>query len=133
MRAALLDTSVLVEGRAFVERAVAGFDEVAISAVSVGELTYGLVAAGADWERRFARQARCEWVRRTFVPLPLDTRAAVEYGRIRGLLSLNGRRGGARSLDLMFAATARANGMALITRDADDLRGAESLVEIVAV
>ena len=133
MRAALLDTSVLVEGRDFVERAVAGYDEVAISAVSVGELTYGLVAAGADWERRFARQARYEWVRRTFVPLPLDTRAAVEYGRIRGLLSLNGRRGGARSLDLLIAATARANGMALITRDADDLRGAESLVEIVAV
>ena len=133
MRAALLDTSVLVEGREFVEQALEGFDEAAISSVSVGELTYGLIAAGADWERRFARQARYEWVRRTFVPLPLDARAAVEYGRIRGLLAADGRRGTARSLDLLIAATALANGMALVTRDAGDLRGAERLVEIVAV
>ena len=40
---------------------------------------------------------------------------------------------GARSLDLLIAATALASDLPLYTRNPDDFRGTESLVDIVAV
>jgi hypothetical protein len=69
-----------------------------------------------------------------FDPLPFDSDAARAYGRIFAAVSAAGRKArGARAVDLLIAATALSTGLPLFTRNADDVRALDDLIDIVVV
>jgi predicted nucleic acid-binding protein len=127
----LLDTSVVI---ALDELSIASLPgEAAISALTLAELAAGPHAT-TDPVERARRQDRLQRCEATFEPLPFDLAAARAYGRVLAAVVEQGRTARARrAVDLMVAATALATGLPLYTRDPDDLRGLDALVDIVAV
>lgn len=124
---ALLDTSVLVASS---PGPLEG--ELAISTVSLGELHFGVLVASSD-EVRAERLRRIATLERTFSALPVDAAVARHYGRLAAAVVAAGRAPRARAMDLLIAATAVAHGARLYTRNAENLRGLEDLVEVVAL
>ncbi len=127
----LLDTSVVIDlgvlSRDMLPK------RLAISAVTLAELAAG-PAAARDSDIRARRQEQLQRAESTFNPLPLDVSVARAYGRIVGaVVAAKRKHRGARSLDLLIAATALANQLPLYTRNPDDFTGLESLIDIVAV
>jgi len=125
----IIDTSVVID----LEHVPAGDlpSELAVSAVTLAELAAGPHAT-PDPQERARRQDRLQRAEATFEPLPVDANVARAYGRIYAAVSGAGRKArGARSLDLLIAATALASDLPLYTRNPDDFRGTESLVDIV--
>ena len=121
----LLDTSVLIA-----QDVDPLPDLLAVSAISVAELHFGvLVARTAD--ARALRLARLSRVQRRFAPLPVDEAVAESYGQIAAHVAAAGRQPRARTMDLLIAATAHVHGAVLYTRNADDFRGLEGFVEVV--
>lgn len=131
MAAGLLDTSVVIawDDRAVVEALP---DEVAVSAVTVAELAAGPHLASSAVERA-NRQARLQQVEAMFEPLPFDAVAARSYGLIVAAVIEAGRSHRSRVADLLIAATAHANGLALYTRNQDDFAGLAKLVSVVGM
>lgn len=130
-RRGLLDTSVVI---ALHDISLASLpEEPAISALTLAELAAGPHAT-TDPSERALRQDRLQRTEATFDPLPFDLAAARAYGRVLAAVVEQGRTARARrAVDLMVAATALAGGLPLYTRDPDDLRGLEGLVEVVTV
>jgi toxin FitB len=106
--------------------------EPAISVVSVAELQSGVLVAKSDAVRA-DRLARLSGLQRRFDPLPVDDVVADYYDRLAARVVASGRQPRARSMDLLIAATAPAHHATLYTRNADDLRGLQDLVDIAAV
>lgn len=105
--------------------------ELAVSAITVAELSAGPHAT-ADAAERARRQDRLQRVTATFDPLPFDDAAARAYGRVFAAVSAAGRKArGARAVDLLIAATALAAGLPLYTRNGDDFRSLDGLLELV--
>lgn len=130
-RRGLIDTSVIID--------LDDLDpmllpvEIAVSAITMAELAAGPHAT-ADTAERARRQDRLQRAEATFHPLPFDDDAARAYGRIYAAVAGAGRKArGARAVDLLIAATASAADLPLYTRNPADLRGTESVVEVVAV
>ncbi len=120
----VLDTSVLVgpdpgpiEG------------DIAISAISLAELHFGVLVA-ADDAARAERLRRLAVIERTFDALPVDEVVAREYGRLAAAVVAIGRQPRARMADLLIAATAAAHDATLWTRNPADLVGLEQLITI---
>lgn len=123
----ILDTSVLVAP------SVDPIDaELAISAVSVAELHFGVLVT-SDPVVRAERLRRLVLVERRFVPLPVDEAVAASYGTLAAAVVAAGRKPRGRSLDLLIAATAHAHSARLYTRNSADFVGLEGLVEVVPV
>jgi len=123
----VLDTSVLIANDL---RPLPG--ELAISVISLAELHYGvLVARSAD--ARATRLARLSGLHKRFDPLPVDDPVAESYGRLAARIVATGRQPRGRVMDLLIAATAHAHGATLYTRNPDDLKGLEDLIDVVAV
>jgi hypothetical protein len=123
----LIDTSVLID----LDQLGPGQlpTEVAISA----ELTAGPHAT-TDSAERARRQDRLQRAEATFDPLPFDTAAARAYGRIYAAIAARGRKArGPRAVDLLIAASALAGNLPLYTRNVDDFRGIEHLVDVVGI
>lgn len=128
---ALLDTSVLI-AVAQGEQTDALDGDLAISVVSLAEIHFGVLVARVDIIR--ARRLRLlTGMQRTFDALPVDDAVAASYGELAAAVVSVGRHPRARSLDLLIAATAHAHGARLYTRNANDLRGAGDLLDVVAV
>lgn len=72
-------------------------------------------------------------VEATFDPLPYDQGTARFYGQICAAVRAAGREPRERASDLMIAATAASNQLPLYTANPDDFKGAEGLVEVVAI
>lgn len=124
---AILDTSVVIATD------VGPLDgELAISAVTLAELHYGVLAASQQGVRA-ERLRRLLTIQRHFNALPLDEAVAESYGRIAAAVAVTGRKPRARSLDLLIAATAHAHSARLYTRNPADFRGLDGLVSVVAV
>jgi toxin FitB len=123
----ILDTSVLIADDV---APVPG--ELAISAVSLAELHFGVLLARDD-DARARRLSRLSAMQRRFDPLPVDEAVAESYGLLASHVVKAGRQPRARVMDLLIAATARAHDAALFTRNSQDLHGVEGLVEIVVV
>jgi hypothetical protein len=123
----LLDTSVLIDhGQLDLARLP---DEAAVSAVSVAELAAGPHTTD-DRAERARRQDRLQWVTATFEPLPFDAESARAYGRVVGAVRAAGRKERRRMADLLIAATASSNGLALYTRNPSDFAGLAGVVEV---
>ena len=124
---AVLDTSVvLASGLGRLD------GELAVSAATLAELHFGVLVTG-DPQRRAERLRRLAVLEHAFVPLPVDEHVARSYGRLAAAVAATGRQPRARVMDLLIAATAHAHEARLYTRNAEDLRGLEDLVEIIAV
>ncbi len=107
--------------------------EVAVSTITMAELADGPHPA-EDAVERARRQDRLQRAEAAFDPLPFDSEAARAYGRNYAASASSGRKpSGPRALDLLIAATACSTGLPLYTRNEEDFRGLEGLVEIVAV
>jgi predicted nucleic acid-binding protein len=127
----LLDTSVIIELDQL-EPDVLPL-EVAVSALTMAELAAGPHAT-ADPAERARRQDRLQRAEAAFDPLPFDGEASRAYGRVYAVVSAAGRKArGARAVDLLIAATACAEGLPLYTRNPDDFRAIEGLVEVVSI
>lgn len=124
---AVLDTSVVLgAGVAPLE------GELAISAATLAELHFGVLVARSA-AARAERLRRLSILQRQFDALPVDEAVAASYGQLAAAVVAAGRRPRARAMDLLIAATAHAHSARLYTRNADDLRGADELVDVVAV
>lgn len=131
MAAGLLDTSVVIDwDDPVVTDALP--DEVAISAITLAELTTGPHLAATASERA-VRQARLQQVETTFDPIAFDRDAARSYGQIVAAVAVAGRSHRPRMADLLIAAVAHANRLDLYTRNPDDFAGLDDLVTIVGV
>ena len=127
----LLDTSVVIDwDDPDVARALP--DEVAISAITVAELAAGPHVT-TDAAERARRQVHLQRVESQFEPLPFDAEAARSYGLMVAAVVDTGRSHRSRVADLLIAATAHANGLALYTRNPDDFAGLREVIQVVAV
>ncbi len=127
----LIDTSVVID----LEQLDSGElpVEVAISCLTLAELAAGPHAT-EEPEERARRQDRLQRTEAAFDPLPFDAEAARSYGRIYAAITAAGRKArGPRAVDLLIAATAHASSLPLYTRNPDDFRGLEDLLDIVTV
>jgi predicted nucleic acid-binding protein len=120
---ALLDTSVLIGPES------PGDVEGAISVASLAELHFGVLVT-ADERERARRVQRLGVIEATFNPLPVDADVAREWGRLAAAVASRGGRPRRRAIDLAIAATANVHQVPLLTRDREDLRIIEDLVEV---
>ena len=131
MSAGLLDTSAVID---WDDPAVVAAlpEESAVSAVTLAELAAGPHLAWTVAESA-RRQARLQQVEAAFDPLPFDAAAARSYGQVVAAVAAGGRFRRRRVVDLLIAATAHANGLAVYTRNPDDVAGLGDLVHTVRV
>ena len=120
---AVLDTSVLIAETGPSE------GDVAISAVSLGELQFGLLLARTP-EERARRAARLAAVEAAFVPLPVDARVGREWGALAALVAARGAQPRRRQADLLIAATAKVHSAVLLTHNVADFAQVMDLVEV---
>lgn len=111
MSAALLDTSVVIDG-------IGSFAEVpgqmAISVITIGELRAG-VRLATEPSARAMRQRRLNAIREVFDPIPVDEEVAEHYGDVLAAARSAGRT--TKATELLIIATAAATGRVLLTRD----------------
>ena len=125
----LLDTSVVIDLEDIDPSRLPG--EVAVSVITMAELAAGPHAT-TDAHERARRQDRLQRAEAAFDPLPFDAEAARAYGRLYAAVVASGRKArGMRAVDLLIAATACAANLPLYTRNRDDLRAVEKLVEVI--
>jgi toxin FitB len=120
----ILDTSVLLGPHPDL-----GDAEVAISAISLAELHFGVLVARTPHVRA-ERVRRLGAIENAFDALPVDDAVARNYGQLAAAVAAAGRQPRARVADLLIAATARTHEAELWTRNPDDLTGLESLITI---
>lgn len=123
----MYDTSVVID----VEKVDLGEytdAAVVVSAVTVGELAYGLGASDAD-----AREARLRRVLAAYEVAPFGVEEAKIYGVLAGMVRASGRNPRPRRLDLQIAATASAARLPLLTMNPRDFTGLSPLVDVVPI
>jgi predicted nucleic acid-binding protein len=123
--AVLLDTSVVIDVEK-VDRGEYADAAVVVSAVSVGELAFGLDAPDRD-----AREARLARVLHSYEVMAFGVEAAKIYGVLASLLRATGRNPRPRRLDLQIAATVASARLPLLTLNPDDFRGVAPMVDVV--
>ena len=131
MSEGLVDTSVVID---WDDPAVIAAlpDVVAISTITLAELAAGPHLAGDPLERA-RRQARLQQVESLFEPLDFDLAAARSFGQAVAALTVAGRSHRSRVADLLIAAVAHANKLALYTRNPQYFMGLSSLITVEAV
>ena len=128
--AAVMDTNIIAALRLYDPAELP--DTMLITAITLGELSFGPHATD-DPAKRAGRVAVLQHVEATFDPLPYDQGAARLYGQICAAVRAAGRESRKRASDLMIAATAASVELPLYTANPDDFKGAEGLVEVVAL
>ncbi len=116
-------------------------DEMAISAVTLAELSAGPHEVRPDEEQDFyferaERARRLDVLQRAeheFDPIPFDADAARAYGRVTAAVIAAGRKPRRGAVDLMIAATAVANQLPLFSTNPSDFAGLDDLVTVVSV
>jgi predicted nucleic acid-binding protein len=127
----LLDTSVvIVHTEEELEAALP--EELAISVATLAELHYGVLVA-SDAETRRQRLSRLGQVEAMFNPLPIDAGVARAFAAIAHAVKTGGGQPCARVMDLWIAATALAYKLPLYTRNFEDFKLLQELVEIKAI
>lgn len=130
-RRGVLDTSVVIDLDSIEPARLPA--EIAVSAITMAELAAGPHAT-SDPDERGRRQDRLQRAEAAFNPLPFDGNAARAYGRIFAAVTASGRKArGARAIDLLIAATALGADLPLYTRNGDDFRTVDRLLEVVTI
>ena len=124
---ALYDTSVVIAVED-VDLGVYVDAAVVVSAVTIGELAYG-VGAGD----RAAREQRLRRVLAGYEVAPFGVEEAKLHGVLAELVRIAGRNPRPRRLDLQIAATAAAARIPLLTMNPDDFIGIAPLVDVVPI
>ncbi len=119
----LLDTSVLIG-----ELPPPDDVEAAISVVSITELHFGVLVADDDDERAL-RTARLSVVEATFDPLPVSVEVARAWGQLAAAVTRRGGNPRRRQIDLAIAATAKVEGVPLLTENIGDFQIIDDLVD----
>jgi len=101
-----------------------------ITAITLAELHQG-VAMAKQADVRAARTETLGAALVEFDPLPFDGDAAARYGSLVGSVIAAGRDPRPRRMDLMIAAIASSRGLPLYTRNAEDFKGLDGLLEVV--
>ena len=131
----LLDTDILILRRSIAPELLP--DELAISAVTLAELSAGVhLVRGDDPQARAERARRTDVLQRAeneFDPIAFDAHAARTFGRISAAVQDAGRTPRRRVADLMIAAVAAAQGLPLYTTNPDDFAGLDGIVEVARV
>lgn len=115
--------------------------EMAISAITLAELSGGpheVRPRGEQqrYDEHAERARRLDVLQRAeseFDSVPFDAEAARIYGRIAAAVIAFGRKPRRRVADLMIAATAVAEDLALFTTNPDDFAGLDKLLTVVPV
>jgi predicted nucleic acid-binding protein len=126
-RVVLYDTSVVID----IEQVDLGEhldDAVVVSAVTVGELAYGI-----GLKDQAARELRLRRVLNSYEVVPFGVEEAKLYGVLADLVRAAGRNPRPRRLDLQIAATAAAARLPLLTMNLDDFLGVSRLVDVVPI
>lgn len=127
----LIDTSVVIDLEHLDDDALPS--ELAVSALTFAELAAGPHASD-DPAERARRQDRLQRAEAVFDPLPFDAAAARAYGRVYAAVAAASRKArGTRAVDLLIAATALAHDLPLFTRNADDFRHLDGLIDVIAI
>ena len=131
----LLDTNILVLRRVIDPAELP--DEVAISAVTLAELSAGAqLVEGDDADARAERARRADVLQRAeneFDPIPFDAEAARMFGRISAAVRAVGRTPRRRIVDLMIASVAAAAELPLYTTNPGDFAGLDEIVRVMPV
>ncbi|MFF0148370.1 hypothetical protein ATK36_6039 [Amycolatopsis sulphurea] len=102
-----------------------------LTAVTMAELHQGVAMAKAPAVRA-ARTEKLGAAIVDFVPLPFDGEAAARYGTLVALVLAAKRNPRPRRMDLMIAAIASSRDLPLYTRNADDFKGLDGMIEVIA-
>ncbi|MEV5652741.1 hypothetical protein AB0L57_31205 [Nocardia sp. NPDC052254] len=103
-----------------------------LTAITMAELSQG-VAMAKDPPTRTIRSEQLGAAIRDFDALPFDEQAAIRYGTLVALVLVGKRNPRPRRMDLQIAAIASARGLPLYTRNVDDFKGLDSMLEIIEV
>lgn len=127
----VIDTSVIIDLETIDPEVLPA--ELAVSSITLAELAAGPHATD-DPEERARRQDRLQRAEAAFDPLPFDADSARAYGRIFSAVTASGRKArGARAVDLLIAATACAEDLPLFTRNGEDFRSLEGVLDVYEV
>ncbi len=126
----LLDTSVVIDLHS-ITNAQSLPPEPRISAITLAELSVGPLVAKSQAEQ-IKRQGVLQQAEASFDPLPFDENSARAFGSVAAQLRSGGSKSKARAFDALIAATARANGLPLYTRNVADFADIAGL-EVVEV
>jgi predicted nucleic acid-binding protein len=135
----LLDTNIMILRRWLDPAELPA--EMAISAVTLAELSAGLheVRRNEDqssYDEHDERARRLDVLQRAeneFDPIPFGLEAARAYGRVAAAVIAAGRKPRGRVADLMIAAVALTENLALFTTSPDDFAGLGNLLTVVPV
>lgn len=135
----LLDTNILILRRWVDPDELP--DEMAISAITLGELSAGPHQVRpddqqAEYHEHAERARRLDVLQRAeneFDPIPFDADAARAYGRVTAAVIAAGRRPRRRAVDLMIASTAIAAGLPLFTANPGDFAALAGLLAVIPV
>jgi predicted nucleic acid-binding protein len=135
----MLDTNILIMRR-WVDPAELP-DEMAISAITLAELSAGPHLVRADGEQteyheHAERARRLDVLQRAeneFDPIPFDSEAARAFGQVTAAAVAAERTPRRRTADLMIASTAIAAGLPLFTTNPADFAGLTGLLAVVPV
>jgi predicted nucleic acid-binding protein len=131
----LLDTNIVILRRAIEPDELP--DEMAISAVTLAELSAGVhLVSGDNAEAITERARRADVLQRTeneFDPIPFEAESARAFGRISAAVQARGRSPRRRIADLMIASIAAAAGLPLYTTNPADFDGLDGIIDVVAV
>lgn len=103
-----------------------------LTAVTLAELHQGVTMA-KDPVTRATRMEKLGAAVADFDPLPFDGDAAARYGTLVSLTIAACRDPRPRRMDLMIAAVASVRGLPLFTRNAEDFKGLDSVVTVIAI
>ncbi len=126
----ILDTSVIIDAAQVDVSELA--DELVISSITLAELAAGPLAT-RDVVEQAIRQERLQWAESSFDAVPFDARTAHAYGRVYALIRKTDRKPRGRIADALIAATALAYKVPLFTRNVDDFKGVDTVVDVVSV
>ncbi|MFP1155377.1 type II toxin-antitoxin system VapC family toxin [Mycobacterium sherrisii] len=131
----LLDTNIVILRRAINPDELP--DEMAISAVTLAELSAGVhLVSGDNTEAIEERARRADVLQRAeseFDPIPFETESARVFGRISAAVHARGRTPRRRMADLMIASIAAAAALPLYTTNPADFDGLDGVIRVVAV
>src|SRR6516165_6022461 len=131
----LLDTNIVILRRAIHPAELP--DEMAISAITLAELSAGVHLVNGDTaaviEERARRAEVLQRIENEFDPIPFETEAARLFGRISAAVQAHGRTPRRRIADLMIASVAATADLPLYTTNPDDFAVLDGIVDLVAV